>query len=174
MSLLARLALILSLTLAATPALAQKAYVRPDLAGDGQRLEERLKREVGASQRPFATLLRDGNAALSRGDARSALPLANAAAMTDPANPAGWRLMAQAAIGIEPRDYRERYELRERAISAAYLAYQRSTSRPSASTVRGGPSWFRSTSTGFPDQPRISISGATYPAAAGSSLAFTM
>jgi uncharacterized protein YfaS (alpha-2-macroglobulin family) len=137
MSLLARLALVLGLAVAATPAFAQKAYVRPDLASDGQRLEERLKREVGASQRPFATLLRDGNAALSRGDARSALPLANAAAMAEPANPAGWRLMAQAAIGIEPRDYRERYELRERAISAAYLAYQRSNARADEATSLG-------------------------------------
>lgn len=137
MSLLARLALFLGLAVAALPAFAQKAYVRPDLASDGQRLEERLKREVGASQRPFATLLRDGNAALSRGDARSALPLANAAAMAEPANPAGWRLMAQAAIGIEPRDYRERYELRERAISAAYLAYQRSNARADEATSLG-------------------------------------
>ncbi|KUL92860.1 alpha-2-macroglobulin [Bosea sp. WAO] len=137
MSLLARLALILGLTVAAAPAFAQKAYVRPDLASDGQRLEERLKREVGASQRPFTTLLRDGNAALARGDARAALPLANAAAMAEPANPAGWRLMAQAAIGIEPRDYRERYELRERAISAAYLAYQRSSARADEATSLG-------------------------------------
>lgn len=137
MSLLARLALILGLAVAATPVFAQKAYVRPDLASDGQRLEERLKREVGASQRPFTTLLRDGNAALARGDARNALPLANAAAMAEPANPAGWRLMAQAAIGIEPRDYRERYELRERAISAAYLAYQRSSARADEATSLG-------------------------------------
>lgn len=137
MSLLARLALILGLAVAAAPAFAQKAYVRPDLASDGQRLEERLKREVGASQRPFTTLLRDGNAALARGDARAALPLANAAAMAEPANPAGWRLMAQAAIGIEPRDYRERYELRERAISAAYLAYQRSSARADEATSLG-------------------------------------
>lgn len=126
---LVRLAFLLGLTVAAGPAFAQKAYVRPDLASDGQRLEERLKREVSVGQRPFATLLRDGAAALSRGDARAALPLANAAAVADPANPGGWRLMAQAASGIEPRDYRERYELRERAISAAYLAYQRSSSR---------------------------------------------
>lgn len=125
---LARVALLIGLVVA-TPALAQKAYVRPDLASDGQRLEERLKREVGASQRPFATLLRDGNTALARGDARAALPLANAAAVAEPANPGGWRLMAQAASAIEPRDYRERYELRERAINAAYLAYQRSASR---------------------------------------------
>lgn len=125
---LARVALLIGLVVA-TPALAQKAYVRPDLASDGQRLEERLKREVAVGQRPFATLLRDGNAALNRGDARAALPLANAAAVAEPANPGGWRLMAQAASAIEPRDYRERYELRERAINAAYLAYQRSTSR---------------------------------------------
>ena len=44
MTLLSRLALALSLTLAAAPALAQKAYVRNDLLADGQRLEERLKR----------------------------------------------------------------------------------------------------------------------------------
>ncbi|WP_439499468.1 alpha-2-macroglobulin family protein [Bosea sp. (in: a-proteobacteria)] len=129
MTLLARLALLLGLVLAATPALAQKAYIRNDLLADGQRLEERLKRDVSASSRPAAASLRDGEAALARGDARAALPQANAAVVADPANSAGWRLMARAANAIEPRDYRERWDLRERAISAAYLAYQRATSR---------------------------------------------
>ncbi|HEV7258124.1 MAG TPA: alpha-2-macroglobulin [Bosea sp. (in: a-proteobacteria)] len=129
MTLLARLALLLGLTLATHPALAQKAYVRNDLAADGQRLEERLKREVSAGARPAADAIRAGEAALSRGDARAALPQANAAVVAEPANAAGWRLMARAANAIEPRDYRERWELRERAISAAYLAYQRSTGR---------------------------------------------
>lgn len=129
MRLLARLALLLGLSLAAHPALAQKAYIRNDLAADGQRLEERLKREVSAGVRPAADAIRTGEAALSRGDARAALPQANAAVVAEPANAAGWRLMARAANAIEPRDYRERWELRERAISAAYLAYQRSTGR---------------------------------------------
>ncbi|KPH79927.1 alpha-2-macroglobulin family protein [Bosea vaviloviae] len=128
MTLLARLALLLGLTLAAHPALAQKAYVRNDLAADGQRLEERLKREV-SSTRPAADAVRAGEAALARGDARAALPQANAAVVADPAGAAGWRLMARAANAIEPRDYRERWELRERAISAAYLAYQRAIGR---------------------------------------------
>lgn len=128
MTVLARLALLLGLGLAASPAFAQKAYVRADLAADGARLEERLKREV-ATGRPAAAALRDAASALARGDARAALPLATAAAVADPASPAGWRLMAQAAAAIEPRDYRERWDLRERAISAAYLAYQRSTGR---------------------------------------------
>jgi hypothetical protein len=129
MTLLSRLALALSLTLAAAPAFAQKAYVRNDLLADGQRLEERLKREVAAGNRSAADAIRAGEIALGRGDARSALPQANAAIVADSGNAAGWRLMARAANAIEPRDYRERWELRERAVAAAYLAYQRSTNR---------------------------------------------
>lgn len=129
MTFLARLVLLFGLALAATPALAQKAYVRTDLAADGQRLEERLKRDVSTGTRPAALSLRDGEAAMARGDARAALPQANAAVVADPANAAGWRLMARAANAIEPRDYRERWELRERATTAAYLAYQRSANR---------------------------------------------
>lgn len=129
MTLLSRLALALSLTLATAPAFAQKAYVRNDLLADGQRLEERLKREVATGNRSAADAIRAGEIALGRGDARAALPQANAAIVADSANAAGWRLMARAANAIEPRDYRERWELRERAIASAYLAYQRSTTR---------------------------------------------
>lgn len=129
MTLLARVALLLGLALAASPALAQKAYVRNDLAADGLRLEERLKREVSVGGRTAASALRDGEAAMARGDARGALPLALVAATAEPANAAGWRLMARASNAIEPRDYRERWELRERAITAGYLAYQRSANR---------------------------------------------
>lgn len=129
MSLLARLAFGLGLVLASHPALAQKAYIRNDLAADGQRLEERLKREVATGGRPAGVALRDGLAALARGDARAALPQANAAVVADPGNAAAWRLMASAANAIEPRDYRERWELRERAISAAYLAYSRAQTK---------------------------------------------
>lgn len=129
MTLLSRLVLVLGLSLSALPAFAQKAYVRNDLLADGQRLEERLKREVSAGNRSAADAVRAGEAALARGDARAALPQANAAIVADSANAAGWRLMARAANAIEPRDYRERWELRERAIAAAYLAYSRATNR---------------------------------------------
>jgi len=129
MTLLSRLVLVLGLSLSALPAFAQKAYVRNDLLADGQRLEERLKREVSAGSRSAADAVRAGEAALARGDARAALPQANAAIVADSASAAGWRLMARAANAIEPRDYRERWELRERAIAAAYLAYSRATNR---------------------------------------------
>ena len=137
MRFLARFALILGLGLAASSALAQKAYVRNDLAADGQRLEERLKREVAAGGRSATDSVRAGEIAINRGDARAALPQANAAVVADPNNAAGWRLMARAANAIEPRDYRERWELRERAIAAAYLAYSRSGSRPEEASSLG-------------------------------------
>lgn len=129
MTLLSRLALALCLTFVAAPAFAQKAYLRNDLIADGQRLEERLKREVAAGNRSATDAIRAGEAALNRGDPRAALPQASAAVVAEPGNAAGWRLMARAAAAIEPRDYRERWDLRERAITAAYLAYNRATSR---------------------------------------------
>lgn len=137
MRFLARFALVLSLGFAASSALAQKAYIRNDLAADGQRLEERLKREVAAGGRSAPDAVRAGEIAINRGDARAALPQANAAVVADPNNAAGWRLMARAANAIEPRDYRERWELRERAIAAAYLAYSRSGSRAEEASSLG-------------------------------------
>ncbi len=113
----------------ATGASAQKAFVRNDLATEGQQLEERLKREVAGGQRPLAQILREGETALARNNPRAALPLANLAVVADPASAAGWRLMARAALATDPRDYRERWELRQRAAAAAYLAYQRGSGR---------------------------------------------
>ncbi|MGL4728671.1 MAG: alpha-2-macroglobulin, partial [Bosea sp. (in: a-proteobacteria)] len=117
-----------------SPALAQKSFQRADLAADGQRLEERLKREIAASSQPLDALVRNAQAAIGRGDGRAALPLANAAIIADPSSSIAWRTMARAAIAIEPKDYRERYELRERATAAAYVAYQRATTRADEST----------------------------------------
>jgi uncharacterized protein YfaS (alpha-2-macroglobulin family) len=125
-----RLAALLLMSLAFfSPALAQKAFQRADLLADGQRLEERLKREVAASSQPPDALVRNAQAAIGRGEARAALPLANAAIIADPSSSVAWRTMARAAIAIDPKDYSERYELRERATAAAYIAYQRATTR---------------------------------------------
>ncbi len=122
-------AAMMGLALLASPALAQKQFVRDDLAGDGQRLEEQLKRQINAQQAGAATALRDGNAALGRGDARRAYQLALLAAVANPQSSQAWRLVSLAAQAIEPRDYRERWELAERSTAAGYLAYSRATSR---------------------------------------------
>jgi len=121
----------LVLGFAASGAFAQKAFVRDDLAASGVTLEERLKREVSVQgSANAAALIRQAEALLARSEARRALPLANQAVIADPRSAEGWRLMARVARAIEPRDYRERYELQERALAAAYLAYQRSGSKP--------------------------------------------
>ncbi len=130
MRLFTRLAFVLGLLALAVPAFAQKAYLRNDLANDAQRLEERLKRDVAASDKPAAALLREAEARLARGDARGALPFANAAVVGNARNVGAWLALARAAIAIEPKDYRERYDLRQQALAAAYAAYQRAASKP--------------------------------------------
>jgi uncharacterized protein YfaS (alpha-2-macroglobulin family) len=123
-------ALVVLVGASATPAVAQKAFVRDDLAASSVLLEDRLKREVAVPGSANAqTLIRQAEALLARNEPRRALPLINQAVVADPRSPEGWRLMSRAAREIDPRDYRERYELQERALAAAYLAYQRSGSR---------------------------------------------
>ncbi len=121
------LACITAGLLLSSDAHAQKAFVRDDLATSGAALEERLKRQVAVPGTVDANaLLRQAEVLMARNDARRALPLVNQAAMAAPRNTTAWRAMARAAIAIEAKDYREKYELQEQALSAAYLAYQRS------------------------------------------------
>jgi alpha-2-macroglobulin len=128
------------LALLALPALAQqapqKAFTRDDLAQQAAQVEERIRREVSApANADLARILREGNAALERDNARAALPLANQAVVVAPRDPNAWRLLAKAAKALDPRDWRERYEMQERAVSAAYLAYQRSRNRNEDATA---------------------------------------
>ncbi len=120
---------LLALTMLALPAAAQKQFTRDDLASDGARLEEALRRQTSAPAPGAATALRDGLAALGRGDARRALQLGLVAVVATPQSSEAWRLVSRAAQAVDPRDYRERWELRQRASAAAYLAYTRATNR---------------------------------------------
>jgi alpha-2-macroglobulin len=120
----------LLLCFAALPALAQKAFVRDDLAQEVTRLEQRLRTAAGvATTQSLSVLLREAQAALGRNDARRALQLANSAVLTNPNVSEAWRLMAKAALSVEARDYRERYDMSERATAAAYAAYSRAQNR---------------------------------------------
>lgn len=107
-----------------------KAFQRDDLASTGAAIEERLKREVSLPAGSSAErLIAQGQAALAKNDGRAALPFANQAILAEPQNPNAWRLMARAAKILVPRDWRERYDMQERAVAAAYLAYQRSRTK---------------------------------------------
>ncbi|HMO29996.1 alpha-2-macroglobulin [Enterovirga sp.] len=120
--------LALALCSASTAALAQKSYVRDNLASEGIRLEDQFKRTERASPNA-AQARRDGEAALGRGDARRALALFTGAIVADPKSGAAWEGYARAAIAVDTNNYGERYTLRERATIAAYVAYQRAASR---------------------------------------------
>lgn len=113
-------------------AMAQKSFQRDDLASEGVRLEERLKTEAAAfvGGKPAAQLRREAAAALARGGARAALPLASAAVAAEPRDPANWLAYARTARAVEPRDWSERYRLQERSTVAAYVAYLRSQGAP--------------------------------------------
>ncbi|MGL5448087.1 MAG: alpha-2-macroglobulin family protein, partial [Rhabdaerophilum sp.] len=125
-------AAFLALVLAG-PSLAQstpKAFQRDDLTSLAAQVEERLKREVNLpANADVARMLREGTAALERENARAALPLANQAVIAAPRDPNTWQLLAEAAKALPPRDWRERYEMQERATAAAYIAYQRSRTK---------------------------------------------
>ncbi|MDJ1159096.1 alpha-2-macroglobulin [Chelatococcus sp. SYSU_G07232] len=130
--LLISLALGLSfLAAAAGSAFAQKSFVRDDLASDALRLEGQLRSE-GAAAAPGRTveqLKREAAGLMARGNARAALASFTAAVLAEPKDAAAWLGYARAAAAIEPKDYGERWRLRERATAAAYTAYQRAANR---------------------------------------------
>lgn len=111
------------------PADAQKAFQRDDLASDAGRLEAQVKSSAKPpAGRTAAQLLKDGDAALERGDPRVAQEFYWSAAALQPQGWQAWDGISTAAATIEPRDYSERWTLQERATAAAYLAYQRARS----------------------------------------------
>ncbi|MGL4443391.1 MAG: hypothetical protein ACRCU1_07190, partial [Alsobacter sp.] len=89
--------------LGATAALAQgqgqKAYVREDLASEGVRLEEQLRKEAaGLAGRPAAQLRAEGQAAAGRGDYRRGLALIAGAITAEPRDPANWLALSRVAF----------------------------------------------------------------------------
>ena len=126
-----QLAVLASAFVSPTALLAQKSFVREDLASDAVRLEETLRGEgrLAAAGRAGAQLRADAQTALARGDSRRALTLFTAAIAADPKEAANWLGFARAANATEGRDYTERYRLQERATAAAYAAYQRAATR---------------------------------------------
>ena len=117
---------LLSLPLSAT-AFAQKAFQRDELGDAAIKLEAQIKAESGQITRNAATLRRDADAAFARGDFRAGLQLLGQLAVVTPADGANWLRLAKAVLQIRPGNDRERTTLLERAATASYIAFQRST-----------------------------------------------
>ena len=115
--------------LAAAPASAEKAYQRDDLADSAIKLEAKIKSDAGPVAKPAATLRRDADLAFGRNDFRTGLQILGQIVVAAPNDSANWLRLAKSVLQIRPSNDQERSALLDRAATAAYIAYQR-TSNP--------------------------------------------
>src|SRR4051812_5671892 len=74
---------------------ADKPFQRSGLADAALRLEAQIKSEAGQPGKPSAQLRRDAEAALQRGDVRSALQLLSQAVAVSPNDASAWLRLSQ-------------------------------------------------------------------------------
>ena len=108
---------------------ADKSFEREDLADAAIRLEAQIKSDAGPVTKPAAQLRRDADAAFQKNDFRAGLQLLGQAVAAAPENASNWLRLARAVSQLRPGDERERAMLLERASTAAYIAYRRTTQR---------------------------------------------
>jgi hypothetical protein len=104
---------------------ADKAYQRDDLADAAIKLEAQIKSDAGAVTKPAATLRSDAERAESRAESRSAVEILSQLVTVEPNESHDWLLLGQALLQVFAIESREQSALRERATTAAYIAYQR-------------------------------------------------
>jgi uncharacterized protein YfaS (alpha-2-macroglobulin family) len=123
--LFAALATLLSIHFA-TPATAEKSFLRDELADAAIKLEAQIKSEAGQVTKTAVVLRRDADAAFQRKDFRSGLQILGQIVAIAPNDSANWLRLAKSVLLIRPGNEQERTTLLERAATAAYIAYQRS------------------------------------------------
>ncbi|MGB7101301.1 MAG: alpha-2-macroglobulin family protein, partial [Xanthobacteraceae bacterium] len=108
---------------------ADKPFQNKELADSAITLEAQIKSDAGTQAKPVAQVRRDADAAFSRNDFRAGMALLGQVVAAAPNDTATWLRLARAIMQIRPADDKERQLLLERASTAAYVAYQRTTSR---------------------------------------------
>ena len=106
---------------------ADKPYKRDDLADAAIKLEAQIKSEAGPVTKTAAALRREADAAFQRNDFRTGMQILGQIVVVAPDDSANWLRLAKSVLQIRPSNDRERTELLERAATAAYIAYQRSS-----------------------------------------------
>ena len=118
-------ALVLLLSVPAIAA--DKSFKRDDLADAAIKLEAQIKAEAGQVTKSAAALRREADAAFQRNDFRSGMQILGQIVTVAPDDSANWLRLAKAVLQIRPSNDREKTLLLERAATAAYIAYQRSS-----------------------------------------------
>ncbi|SFL57076.1 hypothetical protein SAMN03159423_2552 [Bradyrhizobium sp. NFR13] len=104
---------------------ADKAFRRDELADSAVKLEAQIKSEAGPVAKSAATLRTDADVAFKRSDFRAGLQTLGQIVAIAPDDSANWLRLAKTIFQIRPATSSETTFLRERAATAAYIAYQR-------------------------------------------------
>jgi uncharacterized protein YfaS (alpha-2-macroglobulin family) len=115
-----------------TYAAESKPYARDFLASDAVHLAETLRKETAKVAALYKgktpeQLRNDAASDAVSSDFKTAGERAGAAIAANPKDAANWLALAQIAVKADEGQARERYELRERGSTAAYAAYERTT-----------------------------------------------
>jgi tetratricopeptide (TPR) repeat protein len=111
----------------------ERTFSHPLLASEAKRYEEELKKaaQTGQATRDTAQSLAKAAAkARSDGDARKAVSILTRAVALNSADPDLWRSLSQALAEVETEQSSEQSELNRKASAAAYIAMERSTTKP--------------------------------------------
>jgi alpha-2-macroglobulin len=106
---------------------ADKPFKRNDLADAAIKLEAQIKAEAGHVTKSAAALRREADAAFQRNDFRTGMQTLGQIVAVAPDDSANWLRLAKTVLQLRPGNDRERNLLLERAATAAYIAYQRSS-----------------------------------------------
>ncbi len=112
-----------------TATAADKPFQNIDLADSAIKLEAQIKTDAGAPTKPVAQIRRDADAAFAKNDFRSGMALLGQIVAAGPTDSATWLRLARTIMQVRPANDDERKLLLERASTAAYIAYQRTSSR---------------------------------------------
>jgi alpha-2-macroglobulin len=108
---------------------AEKSFQDQRLADSAVTLEAQIKGDAGKPAKPLAQIRRDADAAFTKNDFRGGMALLGQIVALAPNDSATWLRLARTVMQIRPADDNEKNLLLERASTAAYIAYQRTTNR---------------------------------------------
>src|SRR5262249_4887685 len=108
---------------------AEKAFRNSEVADGAIPLEGQIKSAAGTLTKPLPQIRRDADAAFTKNDFRAGMALLGQIVAAAPNDSSTWLRLARTVMQIRPADDDEKRLLLERASTAAYIAYQRTTSR---------------------------------------------
>ena len=115
--------------LSVTAYAADKPFEDSDLSDGAITLEAQIKSDAGTPTKPVAQIRRDADAAFAKNDFRAGMALLGQIVAAAPNDATTWLRLAKTILQIRPANDNERAMLLERASTAAYIAYERTTNR---------------------------------------------